>query len=199
VSCPRPEVHQIVTKEWLPIAEFAQNDAVHSATHETPFFLNYGQHPWKGQDTRKEVRNKSAQGFADRMKKVREEAEAALHQSVEKMKRNYDKRAWAPKELTPGTKVYLETTNIQSGRPSKKLDDKRFSPFLVKQKVGEAAYELKLPDKWPALHPTFNESLLTPYTPPSFSNQRRPPPPPTIEVEGQPEYVVEDIRDSQRR
>jgi hypothetical protein len=85
--------HQDDWKEWLPIAEFVQNDSVHSATHETPFFLNYGQHPWKGQDMRKEVRNESAQGFADQMKKVREEAEAALCQSAEKMKENYDKRA----------------------------------------------------------------------------------------------------------
>jgi hypothetical protein len=85
--------HQDDWKEWLPIAEFGQNNAVHSAMHETPFFLNYGQHPWKGQDMRKEVRNESAQSFADQMKKVREEAQAALRQSAEKMKRNYDKRA----------------------------------------------------------------------------------------------------------
>ena len=38
-------------KEWLPLVEFAYNDAPHSATKESPFYLNSGQHPWKGMDT----------------------------------------------------------------------------------------------------------------------------------------------------
>jgi hypothetical protein len=57
-------------KEWLAIAEFSYNNSPHAATHETPFFLNYSQHPWKGDDSKKEVRNKSAQDFATRMKHV---------------------------------------------------------------------------------------------------------------------------------
>jgi hypothetical protein len=31
--------------EWLPLAEFTYNNAVHEATHQTPFFLNKGCHP----------------------------------------------------------------------------------------------------------------------------------------------------------
>jgi len=57
-------------KEWLPLAEFALNDSVHAATRYTPFFLNYGQHPWKGQDTRCESRNESAEAFAKKMRTV---------------------------------------------------------------------------------------------------------------------------------
>jgi hypothetical protein len=57
-------------KEWLALAEFAYNDSTHAATQQTPFFLNYGQHPWKGLNTRREVRTESATQFADRMKKV---------------------------------------------------------------------------------------------------------------------------------
>ena len=34
--------------EWLPMAQFAYNDKVHSSTGQSPFFLNYGQHPYKG-------------------------------------------------------------------------------------------------------------------------------------------------------
>jgi len=52
-------------KEWLAVGEFAYNDSTHAATHQTPFFLNYGQHPWKGDDVRREVRNESAGQFAD--------------------------------------------------------------------------------------------------------------------------------------
>jgi transposase InsO family protein len=34
--------------KWLPTAEFQYNDKVHSGTKQSPFFLNYGLHPWKG-------------------------------------------------------------------------------------------------------------------------------------------------------
>src|SRR5258705_7237412 len=33
---------------WLPLAEFAYNNKVHAATHQTPFELDAGQHPCLG-------------------------------------------------------------------------------------------------------------------------------------------------------
>ena len=73
------------------MAEFAYNNSVHAATQQTPFFLNYGQHPWTGEDMRREVQNESAATFADHMKKVRLDAKAALEQAAEQMKGSYDK------------------------------------------------------------------------------------------------------------
>ena len=34
--------------EWLAMVEFAYNDKKHVATGKTPFELNFGRHPWKG-------------------------------------------------------------------------------------------------------------------------------------------------------
>jgi len=31
--------------DWLPLVEFVYNNKVHSATHQTPFELDAGQHP----------------------------------------------------------------------------------------------------------------------------------------------------------
>src|SRR5580698_1439513 len=84
------EFRQDDWKEWLSLAEFSYNDSKHAATQQTPFFLNYGQHPWKGDDVRREARNESAGQFAERMKHIREEANAALRQSAERMKTAYD-------------------------------------------------------------------------------------------------------------
>ena len=39
----------------------------------------------------------------------------------------------------------------------------------------------------------FNEVLLHPYHPPTFPNQQQPPPPPVVNVEGHPEYEVEEV------
>jgi transposase InsO family protein len=48
--------HQDNWNQWLLLAEFSNNDRIHSATKHTPFFLDYGQHPWKGlETTRKEA------------------------------------------------------------------------------------------------------------------------------------------------
>ena len=33
---------------WLAIAKFSYNDKKHAATGKTPFELNFGRHPWKG-------------------------------------------------------------------------------------------------------------------------------------------------------
>ena len=62
--------------------------------------------------------------------------------------------------------VYLEATNLISDRPIKKLDDKCFGLFKVKQKISATTYKLQLPDTWPAIYPVFHDSYLTPYRTP---------------------------------
>ena len=34
--------------DWLATAEFQYNNTKHVATGKTPFELNFGRHPWKG-------------------------------------------------------------------------------------------------------------------------------------------------------
>ena len=34
--------------EWLVMVEFAYNDKKHAAMGKTPFELNFGRYPWKG-------------------------------------------------------------------------------------------------------------------------------------------------------
>lgn len=57
-------------------------------------------------------------------------------------------------------------------------------------------YKLDLPKTWKAIHPIFNESLLTAFKEPQFPSQKKPAPPPAVTVEGSPEYEVESIDDS---
>jgi len=72
--------------EWLASAEFAVNNKVHSATKVSLFMANYGRELRMGTDIRKKGKVEKATEFAERMKKVQEEAEAALRRAQEEMK-----------------------------------------------------------------------------------------------------------------
>ncbi len=111
--------------------------------------------------------------FVSEMQKIHEEAKQALEKAADQMKTQYDKKKRPAIKYQVGDKVWLDTTNLNLPRPKKKLDDKCTGPFLIESKKGASAYTLKLPSTW-HIHPTFNESLLTPYTPPAFPNQEQP-------------------------
>ena len=64
--------------EWLTLAEFAINNKVHSATKISLFMANYGRKLRMEADIRRKGRIEKAMEFVERMKKVQEEAEAAL-------------------------------------------------------------------------------------------------------------------------
>ena len=83
--------------------------------------------------------------------------------------------------------------------PSKKLDQKKLGPFQIIEKVGRGAYHLKLPKGWEQIHPVFNEILLTPFNEPQFKQQKEPEPLGPVNLEGEPEFKIEDILSSRRR
>jgi len=64
--------------EWLAMAEFTINNKIHLVTKVSPFMANYGRELWMGADVRKKEKVEKATEFVERMKKVQEEARAAL-------------------------------------------------------------------------------------------------------------------------
>jgi hypothetical protein len=154
----------------------------------SPFFMNSGRHPWKGVETSYQSKNDTAQEFSDKMKKIREEATVALEKAQKTMTNYYNKRHRSSHDFKIGDKVYVEATNIKQDRPSKKLSDKRIGPYEIIEKIGEAAFKLKLPGQ-DLCYPVFNEELLTPYRePPPHRREERPKP---DIIDDEPEYEVE--------
>ena len=76
--------------DWLAIAEFQYNDKRHSATDSTPFFLNYGFHPWKGEMNIDKGNNESSGRFIEQMVTARKEATAAMQRATEKAEHHYN-------------------------------------------------------------------------------------------------------------
>jgi len=64
--------------EWIATAEFAYNNKVHSAMRVSPFFTNYGFNPCMGVEPCQTSKVEVAEDFAERMKDIHEEAQAAL-------------------------------------------------------------------------------------------------------------------------
>ena len=64
--------------DWLAIAQFCHNDREHSATGYSPFFLNYGHHPRKGLEPKKEYRIEAVEDFAKRIKEIREDRKSVV-------------------------------------------------------------------------------------------------------------------------
>jgi hypothetical protein len=183
--------------EWLPLAEFTYNDHISSSTGHSPFYLNYGTHPWKGIAHIPPHPNESAKEFVTRMHTIREEAQAARRCAQEDMVRFYARHHPPPKKYQVGEQVWLEGVNLTTLRPTKKLEHKRFGPFKVLKCHG-TAYRLDIPKSWKHIHPVFHETLLSPHHTPAFSSQAALPLPPAELIDDHPEYEVESILRARR-
>ena len=75
---------------WLPAAEFAYNDKVNSSMGYSPFYLNTGRHPWKGEISKKSTDVPHVDKIVEDLKMARENARLSLEKVAEQMKAQYD-------------------------------------------------------------------------------------------------------------
>jgi len=194
------DFHQDDWSQLLPLAEFVYNKAQSASTGISPFYANYGYHPratLKVHPTPGTYENPAAESLLDHLKQVHAKLQATLERAQERYKRNFDRKANPAPPFAVGDLVWLNRKNIETVRPSKKLDSKRFGPFKIVKIVGESklAFELKLPPQW-RIHPVFHASLLDPYQANRIEGRKQLVPEPPEIVEGETEYEVEEILDS---
>jgi hypothetical protein len=144
-----------------------------------------------GVEPARAVKSQPAANFATDLKKVQEEAQAALTLTRNDMDR-FVSRDKAPEYLV-GDKVWLSTKDLKVDRAIKKLAERWIGPYKI-TKVMNNAVELALPKKW-KIHPVINISRVRKYLSPKLAGQHNPKPSP-ITVEGEEEFEVERIEDS---
>jgi len=112
------------------------NNKVDTATKVSPFIANYRRELRMGGDIRKRGKVEKAMEFVERMKKMHEEAEAALKKAQEDMKRQADKERKETKDWKKGDRVLLSTKDLVfKERLARKLVDRYIGPYTIKEVV----------------------------------------------------------------
>jgi len=180
--------------DLLPTAEFVINSRLNSSTGHTPFELVYGYHPDFTVPVGRSTKMPALDQRLNRLREVRADAEAAMRLSKEKMKDAHTPGHIKPREFAVGDKVWLASKNIKIHQASLKLGPRQLGPYEVLERVGDLDYRLKLP---PALkvHNVFHVDRLSPWGGNDVNGQI-PPPPEAVKVDGEEEYLVDEILDS---
>jgi len=177
--------------EWLAAAEFAINNKVHMATKVSPFMANYGKELRIGGDIRRKGKVQSATEFVEKMKKVQEEAEAALRKTQEEMKKYVDRGRKETEGWKKGDRVLLSTKDLVfKERPTKKLMERYVGPYVIEEVVSSNVVKLRLPRSM-RIHLVVNVSQIVKYKEQVKGQKKEEEKP--IEVEGVEEWEVEKI------
>ncbi len=186
----------------LLMIEFADNNALFSATSSTPFFLNKGFHPRMSFEpdvieygsSRERLQATKAEDISERMNKTLKFARESLVKTREQMMKQVNKHR-KEVDYEAGSKVFLNERNIVTARPSKKLDDKMLGSFTNLGLVG-SSYKLELPESM-RVHDVFHPDLLRPAVDDPLPGQKNEFPDPIV-VNDEDEWEIDDILDSRR-
>ena len=154
------------------------------------FMVNYGREVRMG-DIRKKGKVEKATEFVERLKKVQEEAGAALRKAQEEMKRYVDRKRKEMEEWKKGDRVMLSTKDLVfKERPVRKLVEWYVGPYEIEEVVSTNAVKLWLPSLI-RIHPVVNISCVVQYREQVKGQKKEEGK--LVEVEGMKEWEIEKI------
>jgi hypothetical protein len=144
--------------------------------------------------------NPASKVYAHWMHTMHEQARKGLESAQERMRRYVDPDREKAPAYQVGDLVMLSGRNIQTRRPSPKLDHKNHGPFQIEKIVSPLAVKLTLPRKW-KIHDVFHVSLVEPYR---RSEHREPPNAARVlreadDIEQSEEYDVDEVMASTKK
>lgn len=177
--------------ELLPMAEFAINNAWQESVQNTPFMLNFGQHPRTPATMHLELKVPAAADFTTGIEQAVQRAKQLLLAAQDRQKAHADRRR-EQVTYSVGDEVLLCTKNIKlQFNGTRKLLPRFIGPFKICKMINPVAFELELPTTMKRMHPVFHTSVLKPYK--KGAREQPPPPPILMDEDGDPFYEVEDI------
>ena len=116
-------------EEVLPMAEYAENNSLHSTVKMKPFFAKYGYHSETNWPTAEPSWNLTSQNYIQWMTSVHQLCHQGLEKASETMKKYHNWKAQPGPVYQPGDLVMLNGKNLETRRPARKLDAKHHGPF----------------------------------------------------------------------
>ena len=176
---------------YLPLAEFTHNSWRNETTGQSPFEV------LMGYSLRAEIFDVTSSVptvalWLRDWKKAREDAQKLMIKAQKK----WTKGRELEQRYKTGDLVWLEGRNLQIDRPSTKLAPKRYGPFKIGKVLSPITYQVELPQQW-KIHDVFHADLLTPYHETELHGPNFTRPPPDL-IDGEEEYEVEEIVQSQK-
>ena len=147
------------------MTEFADNNVDSAAITLSPFFMNYEFHPRMSfepdstsyEATQQCLQARSAGELTVKMNEILAFTKQHLAEAQKAMSRQANKH-WKDVNYEVRDMVFLNSRNIKTQQPSKKLNNKIFGPFKIVTKV-RRAFQLELP-RTMLIHDVFHASLL---------------------------------------
>src|SRR5467141_3892003 len=160
----------------------------------TPFFANKGFCP-KLEVSLVSVVTDAACSVASDLKELHQYLRDQITRALKQYEVHSASRRLPIPPFQVGDTVWLDSRNITTTRPSKKLDHHFLGPFPIIEKVSSHAYRLGLSLALSRIHPVFHVSLLQPTSTSDIPNRVVDPPPP-IDLDDSDEWEVNRNLDS---
>ena len=177
----------------LPTAEFVINSRVHFAHDKAPFEVLYCYTPEFSIPIGSWKEYPSITDRLDALRHAREDAEAALRMSKQRIADTIAEHPNQP-SFEVGQPVWLSVNNLKIRRKSEKLGSRRLGPFEVIEKTGAHTYRLALPT-WMKIHDNINVKCWAPWKGNEVNGILPAPPEPEV-IDGEEFYDVDRILDS---
>ncbi|MBW0480541.1 hypothetical protein O181_020256 [Austropuccinia psidii MF-1] len=119
--------HQDYWHTWLPLAEFAYNNAEHSSINQSPFFTIFGRNP--SFDSIHISQDSPSGKLSTKIQSVQQVVKEELESAIRQFKKYGDINRTIPPDFQAGDKVWLASKNIKTTKPAKKLSEKWLGTF----------------------------------------------------------------------
>ena len=111
--------------DWLPLCEFAANNAASETTQVSPFFANFGRDPRMNFDLDQPIENPEqarAHEAAANLQMIHALVKAEIAAAQYRYSEAYDKARRPAPRFNPGDQVWLDARHIKTTHPARKLD-----------------------------------------------------------------------------
>jgi hypothetical protein len=188
----------------LLTAEIAINNAKHTSTGYSPYYLNYGQHPsfqfdvaLTSSNSTPSVDNPTATERIEKLHIHWDQARKCLEQAQQQQSK-YANQKRRDLQFKVGDKVLVSTEhlNLKELKQTRKLLSRYIGPYTITEVLSTVSYRVDLPPSIP-VHPVFHVSKLQPYRDASDLFPTREVefdrPPPELLVDGRDAWEVDKV------